>query len=117
MAKAEKKSVSSPDETRKFEKGKVELVTVAGQTVGHYTFEPGWRWSQHVKPIAKTELCQAPHFGYQTAGTMHVVLEDGSEFDVKPGDVYTVPPGHDAWTVGNETVMGIDVSGMANYAK
>src|SRR3972149_4483590 len=96
MANAEKKSISSPDETRTFEKGKIELVTVGGRTVGHYTFEPGWKWSDHVRPIAGTDLCQASHFLCQVSGRMHVVMADGSSFDAGPGDVGVIPPGHAA---------------------
>ncbi len=68
MASAEKKNVNSPDETRPFEKGKVDVVNIGGGTVGRATFEPGWQWSKHVKPIAKTEWCEAPHFGYTISG-------------------------------------------------
>jgi quercetin dioxygenase-like cupin family protein len=117
MANAEKKSLESPDDTRNFEKGKVELVNVGGGAVGRYTFEPGWKWSKHVKPIAGTDLCQAAHFLYQISGRMHVVMADGSEFEAGPGDVGIIPPGHDAWVVGNETVTGIDWSGLGDYAK
>jgi quercetin dioxygenase-like cupin family protein len=117
MPNAEKKSLESPDDTRRFEKGKVELVNVGGGAVGRYTFEPGWRWSEHVKPIAGTDLCQASHFLYQITGRMHVVMADGSEFEAGPGDVGVIPPGHDAWVVGNETVTGIDWSGLSDYAK
>jgi quercetin dioxygenase-like cupin family protein len=117
MANAEKKSMDAPEETRTFDKGKVEIVKVGGGTVGRATFEPGWRWSEHVKPIAGTELCQAPHVAYQISGTLHVVMADGSEFDVKPGDVGVIPPGHDAWVVGNEPVVTVDWAGMESYAK
>ena len=117
MATAEKKNLSTPDETRKFDKGKVDLVNVAGGAVGKYIFEPGWKWSDHVKPIAGTDLCQAPHVSYQMSGTLHIVMADGSEFDVGPGDVGVIPPGHDAWVVGNEPAVGIDWGGMENYAK
>ena len=117
MATVEKKSLNTPDETRKFEKGQVEVVKLSDGTVGRFRFEPGWKWSQHVKPIAGTELCQAPHHAYQSTGQLHVVMADGSEFDVGPGEVAVVPPGHDAWVVGSEAVTGIDWAGMANYAK
>lgn len=117
MANSELKKMSTPDETRKFEHGKVDLVNIAGGTVGRMTLEPGWKWSQHVKPIAKTELCEAPHFIYQISGRMAVKMKDGTEFETGPGDVATIPPGHDAWVVGNEAVVGVDWSGAANYAK
>ncbi len=117
MANVEKKSLEAPDDTRTFEKGRVEVVKIGGGTVGRYKFEPGWKWSDHVKPIAGTELCQSAHFAYQTTGQLHVAMADGSEFEVGPGDVSIIPPGHDAWVVGAATVTGIDWSGMADYAK
>jgi quercetin dioxygenase-like cupin family protein len=113
----EKKSLNSPEETRKFEKGKVDLVTVGGVTFGLVKFEPGWKWSKHVKPIAKTESCQVAHTMYMKSGKMKVVMDDGTEKEFGAGDVGIVPPGHDAWVVGNEAVVAIDVSGMKEYAK
>ncbi len=117
MAKLEAKNFSVPDETRQFEKGKVELVKVGGAMIGRAVFQPGWRWSKHVQPIAKTKLCEAPHFQYQISGTMHVVMDDGTEKDTKAGDVALIPSGHDAWVVGNESVVMVDFQGMADYAK
>jgi hypothetical protein len=115
--KFESKNFSAPEEVRKFEKGKVELVSVGGAMIGRATFEPGWKWSTCVKPVAKTDSCQAAHFGYQTAGTMVTKMDGGSEATSKAGDVLSIPPGHDAWVVGNETVVVVDFQGMANYAK
>jgi hypothetical protein len=117
MAKAERKNLKSPDETRKFEKGTVELVNIGGGTVGRLTLEPGWKWSVHVKPIAKTEWCEAPHFQYHAAGKLHVKMADGHEFDVGPGEITALPQGHDAWVVGDEAVVLIDFAGASNYAK
>ena len=117
MARAERKDLRSPDEIRTFEKGKVELVNIGGGTVGRLTLEPGWRWSQHVKPIAKTEWCEAPHFQYQVSGRIHVLMADGTEFEVGPGEVTVLPSGHDAWVVGNERVVLVDWAGASNYAK
>ena len=115
--KMEKKNLSKPDEKRTFEKGQVELVTIGGITFGRGTFQPGWKWSTHVKPLAKTESCEAPHLQYHVSGRIHVVMDDGSEAEYGPGDVSLIPPGHDAWVVGNETVVIIDISGMTEYAK
>ncbi len=117
MAKAEHKNFVSADEVRTFEKGKLELLNIGGAQVGRLTLEPGWRWSLHVKPIAKTELCQAPHFQYQIAGRMHVSMADGTQFELGPGDVSDLPQGHDAWVVGNEPVVVVDWAGASKYAK
>ena len=117
MAKTEKKNVAKPDETRTFEKGRVDLVNVGGGAVGRFTLEPGWQWSKHVKPIAKTQWCESPHFGYQVSGRLHVKMSDGTEFEFGPGDVGLIPPGHDAWVVGKEPVVNIDWTGASNYAK
>ena len=116
-ATIEKKSLKSADEVRKFDKGKLELVTLGGVTFGRATFEPGWKRSTCVKPIAKTESCQAPHTLYQISGKMKVVMEDGTQTEVGPGDMAVIPPGHDAWVVGNEPVVAIDITGVKDYAK
>ena len=117
MPSAEQKNVNSPDETRPFEKGKVEVVKIGGGTVGRATFEPGWQWSKHVKPIAKTEWCEAPHFGYTISGRAVIKMADGKEYETGPGNVFHVPPGHDAWVVGDEAWVSIDWVGMKDYAK
>jgi hypothetical protein len=107
----------SPDETRTFDKGKLELVTIGGNTFGRATFQPGWRWSTSVKPLVNTKSCEAPHLQYQVSGRLHVVMDDGSEDEFGPGDIALLPPGHDAWVVGDEPVVVIDFSGMVDYAK
>jgi quercetin dioxygenase-like cupin family protein len=117
LSKLEVKSTNNPDETRTFEKGKLELVKIGGATVGRAVLQPGWRWSTHVKPIVKTKSCEAPHFQYHVSGTLHVLMDDGTEIDCKPGDVSLVPPGHDGWVVGNEPVVMVDFQGMVDYAK
>jgi len=117
MANGELKKMSAPDETRKFEHGQIEVVNIGGGTVGRATFQPGWKWSNDVKPIAGTELCEAPHFLYQISGRMVVKMADGTELESGPGDVAVIPPGHDAWVVGNEPVVAVDWGGAANYAK
>src|SRR5207249_8637319 len=105
----EKKTLNSPDETRTFEKGKVELASRGGITFGRANFEPGWRWSESVKPIVKTEYCEAPHVSYHVSGRLKIRMADGSEQEFGPGDVGVVPPGHDAWVVGNEPVVVVDI--------
>jgi quercetin dioxygenase-like cupin family protein len=119
MAGLVRKSLNSPEETRPFEEnmGKVELVKSDKGMVGRATFQPGWKWSKHVKPIAKTESCQAPHMGYVISGRMKVVMTDGEEQEFGPGDFMIAPPGHDAWIVGNEACVVIDWQGVADYAK
>ena len=117
MATIEVKGFGAPDEVRTFEKGRVELVKIGGVTIGRGTFEPGWKWSTHVKPIAKTTSCEAPHFQYHVSGTLKVVMDDGTTRECKAGDVSLLPTGHDAWVVGNEPVVVVDFQGMTNYAK
>jgi hypothetical protein len=115
--KMTKKNIESADETRNFPKGKVELVKVGGVSFGKATLLPGWKWSESVKPIAGTESCMAPHTQFHISGRLHVVMDDGSEDEFGPGDICNIPPGHDAWVVGEEPVIVIDITGMANYAK
>lgn len=117
MAQAEHKGFTTPDEVRTFEKGKLELINIGGGVVGRLTLEPGWRWSLHVKPLAQTEWCEAPHFQYQLSGRLHVQMADGNEFEIGPGDVSALPAQHDAWVIGDEPVVLIDWSGASNYAK
>lgn len=112
-----RKSFDAADEVRSFDKGRLEIVTVSGHTIGRATFEPGWRWSESVKPIAQTELCEAQHLGYVVNGRMHVVTKDGSETEYGPGDAMYLEPGHDAWVVGNAPCMVIDFIGFADYAR
>ncbi len=102
---------------RSFEKGKAEILNIGGGVVGRLVLEPGWRWSEHVKPIAGTEWCEAPHFQYHVSGTLRVQMTDGTEFDATPGQVTALPAGHDAWVVGNDPVVVVDWWGASNYAK
>jgi hypothetical protein len=113
----EAKSLDSPDEQRSFENGGINIVNIAGAVVGRATFEPGWKWSNDVKPIAGTDSCQAPHTGYIISGRMHVKMDDGTESEAGPGDAFVISPGHDAWIVGDETCVALDWSGAADYAK
>jgi uncharacterized cupin superfamily protein len=116
-APAEYRNFNTPDEVRKFSHGRVEIINIGGGTVGRLILEPGWRWSVDVKPIAGTEWCEAPHFQYVVSGCVHVLMADGNEFDLKAGDVNTLPSGHDAWVVGNEPAIAVDWFGAVNYAK
>ncbi len=118
MAELEVRNPDKADETRPFvDRGRVEIVRLAGGTVGRGTFEPGWRWSEHVNPIAGTETCQAAHMGYCVSGRMVVRMDDGTEKEIGAGDVLVIPPGHDAWVVGDEPVVVLDISGRVEYAK
>ena len=117
MNEMQKKTLSEPDERRAFDKGQIDLVSLGGVTFGRATFQPGWKWSTCVKPLVNTKSCQAPHLQYQVSGRLRVVMDDGSEQEFGPGDVGLIPPGHDAWVVGNEPVVAIDISGMVDYAK
>src|SRR5919199_2226967 len=112
-----KKSFDSPDETRPIPKGKVEVANLGAVTAMRATFEPGWKWSESVKQVAGTESCQTAHMGYMESGRMVVRMDDGTEHEFAPGDVCTIPPGHDAWVVGDEPVVFIDFQGGAGYAK
>jgi mannose-6-phosphate isomerase-like protein (cupin superfamily) len=111
------KDFAKPDEVRTFPHGRVELVHVAGGTVGRLVLQPGWRWSNDVKPIAGTEWCEAPHFQYVVSGRLRVRMRDGSEMEVGPGTVSFLPAGHDGWVVGNEPAILVDWHGATNYAK
>jgi len=116
MAGLEIKNVNAPDETRSFaDKGSGGIVTVGGHPVLFGSWEPGWKWSEHMKPIVGTERCEANHLIYCIAGRMKVVHDDGSEGEIGPGDVALIEPGHDAWIVGDETFTGVDFGGYGRY--
>lgn len=102
------KSFDKPDETRTPDKTRVDVVDLGGNSAARLTLEPGWRWSECVKPVVGTDSCQTPHLGVITAGTIHVVLDDGTETDIQAGEAYQIEPGHDAWVVGDEAVVGFE---------
>jgi hypothetical protein len=108
MAGVQKLDFDSPDETRAPEKTRAELVRVGSTTVGRLTLQPGWRWSECIKPIVATESCQIRHVGFVGSGTMHVVHDDGTQLDLKAGEAYVIEPGHDAWVVGDEPFVGFE---------
>ena len=112
------KTFDSPEEVRSFDQGsgKLELINLDGGPVGRATFQPGWRWSTHMKPKAGTESCQVAHTGYVVSGRMKVVMDDGSEHEYAPGETFHMPPGHDAWTVGDEACVLLDFGGLTGYA-
>jgi hypothetical protein len=119
VAGVETKSFDSPDETRTPEKTKIDVVQVAGSTAARVTFQPGWKWSECIKPVAGTDSCQARHVGTIISGKLHIEHEDGSQGEAGPGDVYVVEPGHNAWVVGDDPVIGFEFESKAaaEYAK
>jgi quercetin dioxygenase-like cupin family protein len=114
-----RKSFDSPEEVRMFEagSGQLNLVNLEAGPVGRAVFRPGWRWSQHVKPIANTDSCHAAHSCYFVSGRMKVVMNDGEEMEYGAGDFAIMAPGHDAWIVGDEPCVVVDWQGFADYAK
>lgn len=116
MAGVEARDFSAPDEVRSPEKTTVELVKLAGSEIGRYTFQPGWRWSECIKPVVGTESCQVDHIGYIASGTLHVEHEDGTAGDAAAGMVYRIAAGHDSWVVGDEPVVVVEFQGAARYA-
>jgi uncharacterized cupin superfamily protein len=117
MASIDSQNIEQPHETRPFQAhGHMDVVTLGDFTLGKGTFEPGWRWSQDVKPIAGTESCQVRHTGICVSGSMTVRMDDGTEATVGPGDVMLIEPGHDAWVDGDEDCVLYD-TGVAAYAK
>ena len=117
MQATEHRSFQTPDQTRAFPNGRAEIVRIGDAEVGRLVFEPGWRWSNDVKPIARTNSCEAPHFQYHVSGRLAIRMDDGTEFVAGPGDITSLPSGHDAWVVGDEPVVTVDWFGATNYAK
>ena len=110
------KSHATPDEARTPPKTLVEVVRLEGFTIGRFNFEPGWRWSECVKPVVGTDSCQNAHVGYAVSGRITVRLDDGTEKTISAGESYTIPPGHDAWNDGDEPFVGIEVMSAEQYA-
>ena len=117
MPAVEINDFSSPDEVRRPENTTVEVVKIGGGEIGRYTFQPGWRWSEHIKPVVGTESCQTEHVGYVVSGTLYVESDDGTSGEVTSGSVYRIAPGHDAWVVNDEPVVVVEFQGAATYAK
>jgi hypothetical protein len=114
--RAEHKTFGAPEETREFPNGRAEIITVGGAQIGRLTFLPGWRWSIDIKPIVGTASCEAPHFQYHVSGRLAIKMDDGDEFVAGPGDITSLPSGHDAWVVGDEPVVVVDWYGATTYA-
>lgn len=119
MAGLTKKSFTAPDELRTPDKAEIRVVDLGGVKAAQIVFQPGWRWSECVKPLVGTESCQVHHEGTLVRGRMHVVHDDGTEIDLAPGDAYVIDPGHDAWVVGDEPVVGFEFDSQAaeTYAR
>jgi mannose-6-phosphate isomerase-like protein (cupin superfamily) len=112
-----KKSIRSPDETRSFPNGKVEILRLEDHAVALVTLRPGWQWSRDVRRIEKTENCLSSHLQYVISGRLMVQMQDGMRIELRPGDFVSIPPGHDAWVLGDEPFLAIDLTGMTEYAK
>jgi hypothetical protein len=117
LQRTEHKMFATPDEVREFPNGKAEILAVSGVEVGRLTLRPGWRWSTDVRPLANTPSCEAPHFQYHVAGRLGIRMDDGTEFIAGPGDVTSLPKGHDAWVIGDDPVVVVDWFGATDYAK
>jgi hypothetical protein len=111
------KSFDSPDEIRTPDKTKVDVVRLGAATIARFTFQPGWKWSDCVKPVVGTESCQVRHVGTIVSGRLHVVHNDGSEADVTPGHAYVIDPGHDAWVIGDDPVVAFEFESAETYAR
>ena len=114
--KIEKKNLGKPDETRSFDKGKIEVLKFDDKTIACATFEPGWRWSTSMKALVGTESCEIAHYGVILSGRIHIRANDGTEQEFGKGDVALVPPGHDAWTLGNEPCVWLELNAGEQYA-
>lgn len=108
------RSFDHPEETTRFPNGHEDIVHILGKPVGRSTFQPGWRWSNDVRPLMGTDSCPLLHAGYMLVGHLHVEVNDGRTIDIGPGDAFTIPPGHDAWVAGNEPVVMLDWGGKAS---
>lgn len=119
MESLAKKSFDAADEVRTPDKSKVEVVNLGNTVAARMTAQPGWKWSECIKPVVGGDSCQASHIGAVLSGTLHVKHDDGAEFDLGPGDAYTVQPGHDAWVVGNEPFVAFEFQSetAATFAK
>ena len=110
------KRFENPDEVRTFEKGRFEIIVSGGMTIGRATYEPGWKWSQHVAPLAGAPLCQVEHVGMVISGQATCAMEDGRSYVMKPGDIFYIGPGHDSWVVGDQPYVSLHFLGAEKYA-
>jgi quercetin dioxygenase-like cupin family protein len=111
------KRFEQPDEVRHFDKGKFEIVHIGNMTLGRASYEPGWKWTTHVSPVAGTRSCQVEHVGLVLSGRAKVLMDDGREFEIGPGDLFHIGPGHDSWVVGDEPYVSLHFLGADTYAR
>ncbi|HET7263332.1 MAG TPA: cupin domain-containing protein [bacterium] len=117
VQKLETKSHDTPDEVRAPNKTRLEVVRLGDFTLGRMTLQPGWRWSECIKPVVKTDTCQMAHVGYAVSGRLTIKMNDGTQRSITSGMSYTIPPGHDAWVEGGEPFVGIEVMSAEHFAK
>ena len=117
MEKADGKNFDRSAESRDFPQGRLELLYIGGVPVGRVTFEPGWRWTTSIGPMVDTNSCDVRHFFLHLSGTLHVRMDDGTEFECGPGDLASLPPGHDAWVVGEDPVVVLEFEGLRDPAR
>lgn len=117
MAGIEARDFSSPDETRTPEKTLIELFTIGGGQIGRYTFQPGWKWSECIKPVVGTESCQVNHIGYMLSGSLQLKHDDGTEMEISAGMIYEIGPGHDAWNATSEPCVVVEFQGAAHFGE
>ncbi len=110
------KRFDAADEVRTFEKGKFEIVSIGGMTIGRATYEPGWVWKKHVGDPAGEATCMVEHVGLVISGHAMVKMDDGTEVDMRAGDLFYVPPGHDSWVVGDHPYISLHFMGAGDYA-
>ena len=117
MAGVESKNMDTPDEVRTPDKTQVDVVRVGGNEVGRFTFQPGWRWSECIKPVVGTDSCQVEHLGYSVSGRIKIEHDDGTTLEIGPGEAYLIAPGHEAWVVGDEPFVGVEFKSAGEYAR
>ncbi len=116
IQKSTTKRFESPDEVRTFEKGKFEVVRIGEMTIGRATYQPGWKWSEHVGARMGATSCRVDHVGLVVSGHAKALMDDGEEIDLREGDVFAISPGHDSWVVGDEPYVSLHFMGADDYA-
>ncbi len=117
MAGVEARNLDAPDEVRTPDKTAINVVRLGSTEVGRFTFQPGWKWSECIKPVVGTDSCQADHLGYAISGRIHIEHEDGTSLELGAGEAYRIAPGHDAWVVGDEPFVGVEFKSAETYGK